>query len=166
MRSIVRSNQRTQYLRSVSWNYGQPNACDTIYLYPTADINAALAITTHPYTFDGVNIVCPDIPSLYGVYNDIFAQTYNSQPVGNRGYSCGVGTIFQDLGKQIFFKLPGDNAVVHWRLVKQITPQTNPPLSSPANSPNGTVGYLTVWNSFAGGAAAAGFECPNVVRFG
>lgn len=167
MRSMAQgAHQRIKYLRNVSWNSGQPGACDTAYLYPTADITAALSTTANTYTFDGVNIVCPDMVSINGVYNDIYAQTAISQPVGNPGYSCGVGTVFQDLGKDIFFKLPEGDAVIHWRLVKQLTPQTNPPLSSPGNSPSGTVGYITVWNSYGGGAAGAGFDCPNVVRFG
>lgn len=48
---------------------------NTVWLYPTADITAALATTTYSYTFNGDVITCPDMTNLIGVYTDIYNQT-------------------------------------------------------------------------------------------
>ncbi len=123
---------------------------NTVYLYPQSDIDIALANTSYTYTFDGTNIVCPDLTNLYGVYGDIINQTLITQPIGNQGYSLGVGTSLQDLGKEIQFVLSGGEIVLKWRLVKQLTPQvpyTYIPV--PGNSPADTVGYVTVFTSYS-----------------
>jgi hypothetical protein len=140
----------------------------TTFLYPKADIRAAFSTTTASYTFDGENIVCPTIQNLIALYNDIYYQTTLSQPIGNpisgnnKGYSCNAGTLLEDMGESMFFKLVGGQTIVQWRLVRQITPQRNPPLSSPGNSPNGTIGFVTVFNSYGLGAAA---ETDSILDF-
>jgi hypothetical protein len=142
---------------------------NTAWLYPTADITAALATTTYSYTFNGDIITCPDIGNLIGVYTDIYNQTTISQPVGNVGFTLGVGTFLVDLGDELRFALEGGEIVIIWRLVKQITPQTTPPLSSPGNSPDGTIGYVTTFVSLGngtGGGYAAGLDDVLVVRVG
>jgi hypothetical protein len=140
---------------------------NTVWLYPFADINAALATTTYSYTFNGDVITCPDMENLIGVYYDIYNQTTISQPVGNQGFTLGVGTFLKDIGHEIRFELEGGAVVVVWRLVEQLTPQTNPPLSSPGNSPNGTIGYVTTFVSLGNGAAYdAGLDDVNIVRVG
>ena len=142
---------------------------NTVWLYPTADITAALATTTYSYTFNGDVITCPDMTNLIGVYTDIYNQTTISQPVGNPGFSLGVGTFLVDLGDELRFALEGGAVVILWRLVKQLTPQTTPPLSSPGNSPNGTIGYVTTFVSFgngAGGGYSVGLDDALVARVG
>ena len=151
-------SSRSKYFRTVF---------DTVWLYPTADIQRGLAATTYKYTFNGDVITCPDITNLIGVYNDIYAQTANSQPVGNVGFSLGVGTFLADLGSEIRFALEGGAVVILWRLSKQISPQTTPPIAVPGNSPNGTIGYVTTFVSMGNSAAiTAGLDPAYVVRTG
>jgi hypothetical protein len=141
----------------------------TTYLYPKADIQAALQTTTHPYTFDETNLVCPTLTALIGVYSDIFAQTIVSQPIGNQGFSCNAGTLLEDLGEDMQFMLPNGEVIVRWRLVRQITPQANPPLGSPGNSPNGTVGFATVFCAYGRDASSQTgtvIDPPSVIRLG
>ena len=125
---------------------------NTSWLYPTADINIALAKTTYSYTYDGNFIICPNMTSLIGVYNDIYNQTTISQPVGNVGFSLGAGSLLEDMGKEIHFKLSTGELVLTWRLVKQLTPQLPATvIPVPGNSPNLTVGYIATFVSYGNG---------------
>jgi hypothetical protein len=140
---------------------------DTMWLYPIADIKTALANTTHRYTFDGTNLVCPDYESLRGIYYDIYAQTATTQPLGsNPGFSLGVGTNLEDMGQEIFLKV-GDETWIHWRNVRQLTPQSVSIIPSPGNSPAGTIGYITTFVSFGqNNPAPSIFDKAYVVRVG
>ena len=125
---------------------------NTSWIYPTADIKAGLAATTYKYTYDGNFIICPNMTSLIGVYNDIYNQTTVSQPSGNVGFSLGAGTLLEDMGKEIHFKLSTGELVLTWRLVKQLTPQQPATvIPVPGNSPNLTVGYITTFVSYGSG---------------
>ena len=107
--------------------------------------------------------------NLIGVYTAIFAQTAISQPIGNDGFTVGVGTFLADLGSELRFALEGGAVVILWRLVKQLSPQTTPPIATPGNSPDGTIGYVTTFVSLgngAGGGYAAGLDDALVVRVG
>uniref|UniRef100_A0A6C0DS15 Uncharacterized protein n=1 Tax=viral metagenome TaxID=1070528 RepID=A0A6C0DS15_9ZZZZ len=153
---------------------------NTVWLYPQVDIEAALATTTYPHTYDGDFITCPDMTALAGVYYDIFAQTAASNPTpppvpvggGNPGYTVGVGTLLQDMGRELRFRLSGGEVVVVWRLVKQLTPQRNPPLAFGVygQSLNETVGYTTTFLSFGvppnTGPGSGVFDEVNLVRVG
>lgn len=121
---------------------------NTVWLYPESDIQTTLATTTYSSTDDGTNIVTPTLADFYGVYQNIFAQTVISQPNGNTGFSLGVGTILEDLGKDRQFVLESGKVLVKWRLVRQISPQTTPPIAVPGNSPADSIGYITVFCSF------------------
>ena len=147
-----------KYLRTV---------INTMWLYPIADIEAALATTTYTYTFDGTNIVCPDYTNLRGVYFDIFSQTVISQPEGtNPGFSLGVGTALEDYGGEIFLKI-GTQIWVHWINVRQLTPQSPSNIPVPGNSPVDTVGYITVFVSYGANNPDPNiFDAPYVVRVG
>ena len=156
-RSYSQIPPRLKYLRTV---------VDTTWLYPIADIEAALATTTHEYTFDGTNIVCPDYDNLVGIYLDIIDRTGISQPTGNLGFSLGVGTMLEEMGEEIYLKV-GDMTWVHWRNVRQLTPQSLTYLASPGNSPAGTIGYVTVSTSFGRNNPAPNtFDLALVVRLG
>lgn len=120
---------------------------NTTWLYPIANITAALQNTTLPYTFDGTFLTCPDIPTLINLYVQIWEQTAISQPIGNQGFSLGVGTLCQNFGKTLYLQAPPGNTVIKWRLVKQLTPQTTDYIPVPANSPNETIGYTTIYNT-------------------
>lgn len=124
----------------------------TAWLYPISDIKIALAKTTYTYTYDGDFIICPNMTSLIGVYTDIFNQTAITAPSANPGFSLGVGTLLEDMGKEIRFKLTNGEVVVTWRLVKQLTPQQPATvIPVPGNSPNLTVGYTTTFVSYGSG---------------
>jgi len=143
---------------------------NTAWLYPQADITAALATTTYKYTYDGNLITCPTISDIIGVYTDIYNKTTISQPSGNVGYSIGVGTLLEDMGNEIRFCLTGGQVVLIWRLVKQLTPQgASTVIPSPGNSPNNTIGYITTFCSYGNGANggySVGLDDVMVVRTG
>jgi hypothetical protein len=152
-------NPHNKYLRSI---------IDTVWLYPMTDIQKALGTTSVAHTFDGMNIICSSFADITELYSDIFNQTTISQPVGNTGFSLGVGSVVEDFGKEIYFKLSNGMAVIHWRLVKQITPQAPATvIPVPGNSPNETVGFITVWTSFGNNNPAPSvFDLPLVTRLG
>ena len=143
----------------------------TAWLYPEADITAALATTTYKYTYDGNIITCPTLSDIIGVYTDIFNKTAISQPIGtNVGYSLGPGTLLEDMGREIRFCLTGGQVVIVWRLVKQLTPQGGSTvIPVPANSPNNTIGYITTFCSYGSGTNGGfsiGLDDVMVVRTG
>jgi len=122
---------------------------NTVWLYPESDITIALANSSNSFVYDGDFISCPDLANFIGVYSDIFNQTAISQPVGNTGFSIGVGSLLEDLGKEIRFTLQNGELLVIWRLVRQLTPQIpSSIIPSPGNSPNGTIGYVTTFLSY------------------
>jgi hypothetical protein len=139
---------------------------NTAWLYPEADIKAALATTTFSHTYDGTIITCPTLSDIIGVYTDIYNKTTVSQPLGNVGYSVGAGTLLEDMGHEIRFCLSGGQVVVIWRLVKQLTPQ-NPFTVLPVrgDSPNGTIGYVTTFCSYGNGYAV-GLDDVMIIRTG
>lgn len=140
---------------------------NTVYLYPKSDVEKGLATTQYAYKYDGNNILCPDMANLKGVYNDIVLQTLNSQPVGNAGYSLGVGTMLQDYGEELNFMLSSGKIVVQWRLAKQLTPQLpENVIPVPGNSPPNTVGYTTVFCSYGKNAPGEGLDPAFIVRVG
>jgi len=125
---------------------------NTNWLYPIADVNTGLAKSINTYKYDGDFITCPNLTTLIAVYNDIYNQTTVTQPVGNVGYSIGVGTLLEDMGKELRFRLTSGEIIVIWRLVKQLTPQSPATvILNPGNSPNLTVGYITTFVSYGNG---------------
>jgi hypothetical protein len=143
---------------------------NTVWLYPQADIDTALATTTHPYTFDGAILKCPTLNDLRGVYEDIYNVTTVTQPVGNVGYTLGVGSLLEYMGRDIRLCIGDGSVVVIWRLVRQLTPQLPATvIPAPGNSPNGTVGYVTTFCSYGNGATGGynnGFDDALVVSVG
>lgn len=143
---------------------------NTAWLYPEADVKSDLATTTYKHTFDGDFISCPTLNDIIGLYTDIYAKTTISQPIGNEGYSIGVGTLLEDMGQELRFRLSGGEVVVIWRLVKQLTPQKpSTVLNNPGNSPNNTIGYTTTFCSYGNGANggySVGLDDVMVIRTG
>lgn len=116
---------------------------NTVYLYPIADIKRAFALTSLPVTIDGSRILCPTLQDIYSFYYEVFVQTAISQPVGNNGFSLGVGTQLDDLGKELIWQLTSGQEVIRMRLVRQLTPQSPATvIPVPGDSPNGTIGYV------------------------
>lgn len=114
-----------------------------------SDIQAALSATTIPYTFDGTILSTDSLADLILLYTEIFNQTAISQPVGNTGFSLGAGSQLEDMGNEIVWQIKGGLEVIKWRLMRQLTPQLPATvIPSPGNSPNGTIGYGTVWVAY------------------
>jgi hypothetical protein len=143
---------------------------DTVWLYPEINITRALSTTTSKYTYDGDFITCPDIQNIADVYSAIFSSTAVSQPLGNDGYSLGVGTLLEDLGKELRFRLTNGNVIIVWTLVKQLTPQSPATvIPVPGNSPNETIGYVPTFFSYGRAALSpypGAFDDVNVVTTG
>ena len=116
---------------------------DTMWLYPIADTEYALTGTTYSYTRNGNEIICQDEETLIAIYLEIFNRTAITLPGNNPGYSIGVGTILKDLKQELYFKI-NDQLMVTWRLVEQITNQSDLPVNVGGNSADGTIGYVTV----------------------
>ncbi len=145
----------------------------TTYLYPKADIESGLALTPYPYTYDGTNIVCPTMTDLKEVYYAIWYRTSRSNPDPNNpdggGYSCNAGTILEDMGEDMQFMLSSGEIVVKWRLVRQLSPQATPPVLSPGLSPQGTIGFVTVFSAFGRETSSQTggiLDPPCVIRLG
>jgi hypothetical protein len=143
---------------------------NTAWMYPEANVTAALKTTTYKYKYVGNIITCPTIGDIIGVYNDIYIKTTISQPTGNVGFSLGVGTLLEDMGREIQFCLTSGEVVIRWRLVKQLTPQApSTVIPVPGNSPNETIGYITTFCSYGGGVNggySVGLDDVLLVRVG
>ena len=126
---------------------------DTQWIYPPSDTYVALQTTTGRVERLGSVWVFPTVADFITVMRDIYLQTAITQPTGNQGYSLGVGTYLEDLGKEIRMRLATGEELQTWRLVRQITPQEPVHvIPTPGNSPAGTVGWLTTataWPSTA-----------------
>ena len=118
---------------------------NTVWLYPIADTEYALAGTTYSYTINGNTLTFANQNSLIAVYTEIFNRTAVTQPIGNVGYTLGVGTKLKDIGEELNFKI-NNTLMVTWRLVKQITNQRDLPAGG--DSPNGTIGYVTIFENW------------------
>ena len=141
---------------------------NTAWLYPQVDVTAGLKTTTYKYKYDGNIITCPTLADIIGVYTDIYIATSVSQPIGNEGFTLGVGSLLEDMGREIKFCLTNGEVVIIWRLVKQLTPQLPATvIPNPGNSPNGTIGFVTTFCSYGNGVGyAAGLDDVQVVRLG
>jgi hypothetical protein len=102
-----------------------------------SNIRAALATTTYPHTFDGTNIVSADVASLNGIAEDIFESTVAELPT--QGFNLGVGSLLQDMGSVLTFKLTSGLVYLEWRLVKCLTSVGD------GATPVGTVGFLPIF---------------------
>ena len=147
---------------------------NTVWLYPEINITRALATTTYKYTYDGDFITCPDIATIAGIYDAIFNSTVISlgqDPLTtNVGYSLGVGTLLEDQGKELRFRLTTGQVIIVWRLVKQLTRQKPAYIIPvPGDSPDGAIGYVPTFFSYGRAALSpypSTFDDVNVVTSG
>jgi len=134
----------------VSYVSGWKTVLDTIWLYPVADVNSVLEDfrnSSPAIVEEDKRIVFEDIDHLYDFYNEVYESTEVAQPVGNVGYSLGVGTRLRDLGITVHLELASGLRVVTWRLVEQLTSQSDLPVGG--DSPDGTIGFVLIycdWN--------------------
>jgi hypothetical protein len=120
---------------------------DTIWLYPESDLGWVLTNTAIPYTRSGSSIYFNTLANLISFYDEVFNKTAISQPVGNVGYSLGVGTVTRAYGdNRLYLKLNSGQTVVVWTLMTQITRQVDLPVGG--NSPYGTVGWGLIYSDW------------------
>lgn len=152
---------------------------NTAWIYPQTDVDQAVenmnadillgppqvekGLTYSSVSFtreDNYTFVFPTLSDVINFYTEMYFQSAVSQPVGNAGYSLGVGTILQSRrGPNIVFKLVSGIEIVKMTLMTQITNQSD--LPSGGNSPNGTVGWGSTyldWN--ADGVADVATDTP------
>lgn len=113
---------------------------DTNWLYPVSNINAVIEENEIEAA---KTLVFENMTDLYSFYEDVFNSSAISQPVGNVGYSIGVGTKLRDLGVTINLDLKSGLRVITWRLVEQLTSQND--VASGGDSPDGTIGFVVIY---------------------
>lgn len=126
---------------------------DTNWIYPKIDLQYVIDTTpgltpSIPFTYTGNVLSFPTLNDLVLFYSEVYLRTEVSQPVGNPGFSLGVGTRMRaKMNDRIIWKLDSGIKVVEWVLMYQLTSQST--LQVSGNSPDGTVGYGTIycdWN--------------------
>jgi hypothetical protein len=131
-----------KYANPEFWN----TVIDTIWLYPISDVNSALEdirISDPSMVEVGNKIIFTDSDKLYDFFDATFVKTSTSAGGSGDGYSLGVGTKLQDLGNTIHLELSNGLRMVTWRLVRQITPQSE--VAVGGNSPDDTIGYVVIY---------------------
>lgn len=113
---------------------------DTSWLYPSADIEAAAATTSTPFTRYENRFIFNSISDVNSFYYDVWASTNSTFASG--GYSMAVGTELTGSFNYIFLDLSDGTNIVTWQELTSITLQSSIPNSGAA--PIGTVGYGAV----------------------
>lgn len=113
---------------------------DTNWLYPVSNVNAVIEENEMEAA---KTLVFENMTDLNSFYSDVFNSSAISQPVGNVGYSIGVGTKLRDLGVTINLTLKSGLRVVTWRLVEQLTSQND--VANGGDSPDGTIGFTVIY---------------------
>jgi hypothetical protein len=132
---------------------------DTIWLYPQADLDAHIATyivsgntyTSAPglspsvtFTRNGNVFSFPTLSNSVNFFSGVYLVTETSQPIGNAGFSCGVGTRTRAKKQdRLILKLDSGIKVVEWALMEQLTSQSSLPVGG--NSPDGTVGWSNIY---------------------
>ena len=132
---------------------------DTIWLYPQADLDTHLAtynVSGNTYqsapglspsvtfTRNGNIFSFPTLLEIVTFFSEVYTVTETSQPVGNLGFSCGVGTKTRAKRQdRLILKLDSGIKVVEWALMEQITSQSSLPVGG--NSPDGTIGWGNIY---------------------
>jgi hypothetical protein len=126
---------------------------DTNWIYPKIDFQYVVDIVrggspSIPFTYTDNVLSFPTLNDLVFFYSEVYLRTEVSQPVGNVGFSLGVGTKMRaKMNDRIIWKLDSGIKVAEWVLMTQLTSQSE--LLVPGNSPDGTIGYGTIyvdWN--------------------
>ncbi len=136
-------------------------------MYPTHNIEATLATTIVPYTYNGSQIVSPTLVDLLNIAYLIWENTKDELPApppppGAGGFNVKVGCLLRDLGKSLSFELTDGSVVATWRLMELITNQIGTPGAGQA--PPGTIGYVPVF--YAAGNVSNEFDPVRVARVG
>ncbi len=122
---------------------------DTAYLYPHINVDPVISqykgLSPSLVQQDNV-LIFSNLSHLYNFFEACYLSTADSQPVGNAGYSLGVGTILKDLGETLHLDLGSGLRIITWRLVEQITDQDSLPTGG--DSPNRTIGFIPIYSDW------------------
>ena len=132
---------------------------NTIWLYPQADLDAHISTyivsgntyQTAPglspsvtFTRNGNIFSFATVAEISTFFGEVYTLTTVSQPVGNQGFSCGVGTRTRARRQdKLILQLNSGVKIVEWALMTQLTSQSS--LPSGGNSPDGTVGWSNIY---------------------
>jgi hypothetical protein len=119
---------------------------DTIWLYPIAELEWAKQNGSVSFSQSGSDLIFATLTDLTDFYDTVYLRTSVTQPVGNVGYSLGVGTILRGSRDRINLRLSTGQIVVTWELMTQITSQSD--LPSGGDSPDGTIGYGSIYSDY------------------
>jgi hypothetical protein len=122
---------------------------NTVWIYPQIDVDSVLSGTTYSYILSEDDIIFDNLENLVQVYLEIVNKSLVSQPIGNQGYSLGVGTKLRSRRKRLNMLISSGQIIVKWLLVEQITSQSDIPVGG--DSPDGTIGYLTIYTDYPNG---------------
>jgi len=117
-------------------------------LYTQENLDAVIFGTIVPFTREGNRFIFSTVQDIVNFYEEVVNASLISQPIGNAGYSLGVGTRLRGSVQEVFLDLSNGTRVVTWELMTQITSQADLPVGG--NSPDGTIGYGAVyldWNA-------------------
>lgn len=132
---------------------------NTIWLYPQADLDAHISTyivsgntyQTAPglspsviFTRNGNVFSFATVAEIVTFFGEVYTLTTVSQPVGNQGFSCGVGTRTRARRQdKLILQLNSGVKIVEWALMTQLTSQSSLPVGG--NSPDGTVGWSNIY---------------------
>jgi hypothetical protein len=121
---------------------------DTVWIYPTNDVNLVIEIykgLSPSLIQNGNDLIFTDINHLYSFYDATFTQTIS--PELTQGYNLGVGTKLKDL-KQTLNLISSETGytVIKWGLFEQLTDQDD--LPSGGDSPKNTIGYVAIYTDW------------------
>jgi hypothetical protein len=146
IKMIGQKKDGESYDNIVNYVNGWTTTTNTLWLYPVSYVNDSISELEIIVEKDKKTIIFEDMTSLYSFYTDIVDRTIEAQPIGNAGYSLGVGTKVRDLGVTINLVLESGLKVVTWRLVEQLTSQNDLPVGG--DSPDGTIGFMAVYSDW------------------
>ena len=144
---------------------------DTVWLYPQADLDTHIStyiVSGNTYqsapglspsvtfTRNGNVFSFATVAEIVTFFGGVYLVTEVSQPVGNLGFSCGVGTRTRARRQdRLILQLNSGIKIVEWALMTQLTSQSSLPAGG--NSPDGTVGWSNIYCDWD----ANGVQDPN-----
>ena len=144
---------------------------NTMWLYPQADLDTHIAtyiVSGNTYqsapglspsvtfTRNGNVFSFATVAEIVTFFGEVYLVTEVSQPVGNLGFSCGVGTRTRARRQdRLILQLNSGIKIVEWALMTQLTSQSSLPAGG--NSPDGTVGWSNIYCDWD----ANGVQDPN-----
>ena len=142
----------------------------TVWIYPRSNILAGLAAWGRNYTFDGTVVTATtmvDVAEIcyaiwYSTKQEVDALLGLTPQDNGDGYDVGNGSLLQEMGDEIHFKLPGGPTVLIWRQIRSLTSQSNPSYHTPV----GTVGFIPVFVAQGNTAVYSEIDPVRVTRLG